>query len=426
MLQNVRGTEDVLPGASQQWLWLEEKARSWLKRFNFEEIRTPIFELTELFIRSIGETTDIVNKEMYTFSDRKGRSLTLRPEGTASVVRACLQHKLIQPNQVLKLYYIGPMFRYERPQAGRQRQFHQIGIEILGCERPAADLESILLLKSLFQEWGISRVGFRINSTGSRGSRPLVQKRLREWLSPHIQDLCADCRNRYEKNVFRVYDCKEKSCKSIIGTLPGILEILSEEDRKYFDDVRKGLDQMGVEYELDPHLVRGLDYYTHTIFEAYSDQLGSCDAIAGGGRYDGLFQEMGSAVQVPAVGWGIGMERILNVLQSLSLLPSVSGPDIVVIASGDENTSQNIPVVQELRQAGFKVEYDLLGRNMKAQFRLADRTGARLAVIRGENEIQGRKVKIKDLTSHEEIELDEDKLLLKVKEILSAAKKVSS
>ncbi|EKD28753.1 MAG: Histidyl-tRNA synthetase, partial [uncultured bacterium] len=272
-IQNIRGTCDILPETSYIWEWMEEKARGVFANFHFKEIRTPIFEATELFSRSIGDTSDIVSKEMYTFADKKGRSITLRPEGTASVVRACIQHKLIQPGTVNKLFYIGPMFRYERPQAGRQRQFHQIGIEIINAGGFLADVEAILLLRNLFEAFGINDLKIRINTTCSRAFKPELNALLREKIKSHVSKLCPDCQERYEKNVLRIYDCKIPSCKEIIALFPKFRELLNKEDLEYFEKVKQGLELLGINYEVDDFLVRGLDYYTRTIFEIYSEKL---------------------------------------------------------------------------------------------------------------------------------------------------------
>jgi len=417
-IQSIRGTYDILPDTCHVWEWLETKARGLFCRFNFKEIRTPVFEQTELFMRTIGEQTDIVSKEMYSFLDRKNRSLTLRPEGTASIVRSFLEHKLLQENVVSKVFYMGPMFRYERPQAGRQRQFHQLGIEIIGSDKPVADIEAIFLLKSFFEEIGLDDVKFRINSTGSFEARSGLNKNLKDILASHIQDMCADCRVRYEKNVLRIYDCKNKNCQEIIKTLPGINELLGQDDIVHFTEVTKGLDALGIEYVIDNRLVRGLDYYTRTIFEAYSDKLGACDALAGGGRYDGLFKELGSSGNIGAVGFAVGIERVINILNRLNNLPVEKKPDIFMISSTAENAILNFKLIQKLRRLGFSVEFDLLNRNMKPQFRLASKINASIALIQGEEELMNNKIKVKNLALHEEIVCDSNDLIDKLNEIL--------
>ena len=410
-IQNARGTVDILPDTSYVWEWMEDKARTLFGNFNYREIRTPVFEPTELFGRSIGEGTDIVTKEMYTFPDKKGRSLTLRPEGTASVVRACLQHKISQPGMIQKLFYIGPMFRYERPQEGRQRQFHQAGVEIIGSASPLADIEAIALLKALLHDLGLTQVRFRLNSTGSREMRGNITEKLREILKEFIPQMCPDCRMRYEKNVLRVYDCKVPECKKIVATLPGLSEMLAPEDKEHFDSVKKGLEGLGIEYELDDRLVRGLDYYTRTIFEAYSTELGSCDAIAGGGRYDGLFSEMGSPHPVPAVGFAVGMERILNLLKESGKLPQPKSPAVYFVSFDEQNALTNLPLVLKLREAGISVEFELTPKSVKSQFKSADREKATFALVRGETEIASGKVKVKVLSDRSELEISESDLV---------------
>lgn len=410
-LQSVRGTYDILPPESFIWEWIESKTRNLFNCFNYKEIKTPVFEVTELFNRTIGDCTDIVLKEMYTFQDKKGRSLTLRPEGTASVVRACLQHKLIQQNYINKLFYFGPMFRYERPQAGRQRQFHQTGIEIIGSSFPCADIEAILLLKAFFNELGLDDIKFRINTTGSRASRPMLNQALKEALEPNINNMCNDCILRFSRNVLRVYDCKVPSCKKIIQKLPAFAGILNADDQSHFDEVKAGLDALKIEYKVDPHLVRGLDYYTRTIFEVYTDKLGACDALAGGGRYDGLFEEMGSSEIIPAVGFAIGIERVINVLKNMKLLPSQPRHEIMVINFGGSAYLHSLKLTNRLRCSGYLVDFDLSGRSVKAQFRTAGREGFRFAIVMGEEEIIKQTVKLKDLFQQTEIELTEEQLV---------------
>lgn len=416
-IQNIRGTVDILPDTIHIWQWIEKKTRNIFKRFNFCEIRTPVFESTDLFLRTIGEGTDIVTKEMYTFADKKGRSITLRPEGTASIVRAMIQHKLIQPNIINKVFYIGPMFRYERPQAGRQRQFHQIGIEVTGSDKPEADIETISLLKYFFEELGIKDVKFRINSTGSRHLRENLNNAIKERVTPSLSKLCPDCHIRYEKNVLRIYDCKVPSCKEIIKTLPGISFLLSDEDKKHFEEVKSGLDALQIEYEVDDRLVRGLDYYTRTIYEAYSDKLGAQDAIAGGGRYDNLFEDMGAGYNVPSVGFAIGIERVVNLLLALNADIPNDSLDIFAINAGC-TLEEHLKLVNYLRNAGYKVDYDILRRSVKAQFRAADKLKAKLIILRGSEEIEKKTVKIKVLETGKEIEASYNQIIEKIELLL--------
>lgn len=418
-IQTLRGTVDILPEATANWQWIENIAQEVYKCFNFSEIRTPVFESTSLFQRSIGEGTDIVSKEMYTFADRKNRSITLRPEGTASVVRSCLQHKLIQPQSIRRLFYTGPMFRYERPQAGRQRQFHQTGVELVGSPQPAADIEVISLLKTFFDRLGLKDVKFRVNSTGSASSKAAIAEKLRSIVSPSKDKLCADCQKRYDTNVLRIYDCKVTNCREIIRTLPGISTFLGDEDKQHFQDVLDGLDALGIEYVVDDFLVRGLDYYTKTIFEAYKENsLGACDALAGGGRYDGLFSEMGSSFEVPSVGFAVGMERIYNILKSEDLFPEEKGIDCYIINAG-VSFINILPVLQRLRNSGISASCDLSGRAVKAQFKEAARQKADFAVIIGEEELKNDLLKIKCLADRSEAELPISKVNDYLKESLN-------
>ena len=423
-IQNIRGTVDILPDTSYIWEWFENKARGLFSSFGYREIRTPVFEQTELFSRSIGEGTDIVSKEMYSFEDKKGRGLTLRPEGTACVVRSALQHKLISQGILQKLFYIGPMFRYERPQEGRQRQFHQTGVEILGSASPLADIEAIVLLKSLLDTLGLKQVKFRINSAGSRHLRSEMTNRLRDVLKPYLSSLCPDCHMRFEKNVLRVYDCKVAGCKEVTAKLPGLYEMLAEEDRQHFEEVKKGLTRCGIEYELDDRLVRGLDYYTRTLFEAYSTALGACDAIAGGGRYDNLFSEMGSLESVPAVGFAVGMERIINLLTQLGQLPQKPALQLFLVHFSEVNALENMKLISELRNAGFSVEMELMQKSIKAQFKSAERCGAKIAIVRGEDEIVNKKVKVKKLADRTEWEVPEAELIEHLKTLFKEASNV--
>jgi histidyl-tRNA synthetase len=414
----MRGTADILPDAARTWEWMERRIRDLFRRFHYGEIRTPAFEPTDLFRRSIGEGTDIVNKEMYTFPDRKGRSITLRPEGTAGVVRALIQHRLLEPNVVSKYFYLGPMFRYERPQAGRQRQFHQAGIEIVGSNRPEADVEAVALLRAFFLELGLGEVRFRVNTTGGRAFRPELNRILKQRLAPVKEALCTDCRERFSRNVLRIYDCKVPRCRDEIARLPGIRDLLPESDRDHFESVLRGLERLGISFEIDDRLVRGLDYYTRTIFEAYSDSLGACDALAGGGRYDALFEEMGAGREVPAVGFAVGMERVLQALSGADKLPAFPGPDAFMIRAGAVDCFDVLETADRLRRLGFSVASDLLGKSVKGQFRLADRLGARFALIRGERETESGAYRIKDLQTGEEEQVSETGLAARLGEKL--------
>jgi histidyl-tRNA synthetase len=394
-----RGTFDVMPEESASWQALEAKARAVSTGYGYREIRTPIFEATELFQRGVGETTDIVAKEMYTFADRKGRSLTLRPEGTAGVMRALVEHGLAQVGRVHRLWYLGPMFRYDRPQAGRFRQFHQWGAECVGSELPAADVEIILLLVDGLRAVGLGDLAVQLNSVGHPGCRPAYLERLREWLAPHVDSMCADCRVRYEKNPLRVLDCKVPHDQAIAAGIPPILESLCAECRTHFDAVQAGLTAAGVRFALDPRLVRGLDYYTRTAFEVHDPARGAQSALGGGGRYDGLIGAIGGP-PVPGVGFSAGLERILLAVQERGIATD-PGPPLVYVAraGGPAVEAAAQALLRELRGTGPAVADLEAGRGLGAQFKHADRLGARAAVILGEDELAANEVTVKDLQS---------------------------
>ncbi len=397
-LQTPRGTRDQLPQETYRWLFLENKIRDIFGRFNFLEIRTPVFEETELFARGVGQTTDIVQKEMYTFEDRGGRSLTLRPEMTASVVRAYIQHALWNQGGVQKFSYISPMFRQERPQAGRLRQFHQFGVEILGTASPLADVEVIALAMEIFTQLGLTDLTLKINSVGCPKCRPRYKEALRAALKDVKDQLCRDCQVRYDTNPLRILDCKNPTCRSLTEDVPGMEEYLCEECRTHFARVREGLDVLGIPYQVDKRLVRGLDYYTRTAFEIVSTELGSQDAVCGGGRYDRLVAELGGP-DVPGVGFAAGMERLLAILEKKGLsLGEIPAPDVFVVALGDDPVRKAVlPLVQTLRHAGLRCEMDLSERSLKAQLRDAHRQKAHFAVIVGGDELEKEVAQVKNL-----------------------------
>ena len=397
--QAPRGTQDILPDAAMHWQALEDRARLVSERHGYREIRTPIFEATELFLRGVGETTDIVTKEMYTFADRKGRSLTLRPEGTAGVMRALIEHGLAQAGRIHRLWYVGPMFRYDRPQAGRFRQFHQWGAECVGTEHPNADVEIVLLLVDFLASFGLGNTKVLLNSVGHPGCRPAYADKLRAYLAPFRDSLCADCQQRFEKNPLRILDCKVPHDKEVAQGIPSIQDSLCEECRTHFDGVRAGLDVLGVPYELDPKLVRGLDYYTRTAFEVHDLARGAQSALGGGGRYDGLVQDIGGPA-VPGVGFSAGLERILNALEDQGKLPG-TGADVVFVARMGSAAveAEAMRLVRELRQScAVTVDYET-GRSLGAQLKQADKLGARVAVLLGEDELAAGQVTLKDLST---------------------------
>ncbi|BBI32574.1 histidine--tRNA ligase [Cohnella abietis] len=398
--QKPPGTQDILPGNSELWQYVENTARDVCRRYGFSEIRTPIFEATELFKRGVGETTDIVEKEMYTFEDRGKRSMTLRPEGTAGVVRSYLENKLFGEPDLSKLYYIGPMFRYERAQAGRYRQFHQFGIEAIGSADPALDAEVIALGYTFYRELGLTGVTVDLNSVGTPAVRAEFREKLLSFLTPIKDTLCKDCQSRMERNPLRVLDCKVDQDK--FADAPSIVDSLDEECLAHFLRVRECLDEMEIPYNLNSRLVRGLDYYTHTAFEYKAQGIGAIDTIGGGGRYNGLVSEFGGDNQ-PGVGLGLGLERTLLLLESQKVKTNVnSGIDVYIVALG-ERAEKAIPaLLQQLRNAGLSAERDYLGRKTKAQFKAAERNGARFAAVLGDDELERGEISLRAMTSGEQ------------------------
>jgi len=394
------GTQDILPGTVEKWQLIEEKARDLCRRYNYREIRTPIFEQTELFERGVGETTDIVEKEMYTFKDKGDRSMTLRPEGTAGVVRAYVQNKLYGEPDITKLYYIGPMFRYERPQAGRYRQFHQFGVEVFGTADPAVDAEVIALGYTFYKELGLQGVKAEINSVGTPEVRAAYRSRLLAYLEPMKDNLCSDCQSRMERNPLRVLDCKKDQDK--FTDAPSILDSLDEECSLHFGKVQSYLDAMNIEYEINSRLVRGLDYYTHTAFEFKAQGIGAIDTVGGGGRFNGLVDQIGGPDQ-PGIGFGIGLERIQLILEHQSVdLSGVKPLDVYLVALGEAAEREIVKIIYELRGRGISAERDYLGRKMKAQMKSADRLNARYTAILGDDELARGEIALKSMESGEQ------------------------
>jgi len=398
MITALRGTVDILPPDTALWQHVEQCARDVFARYGFAEMRTPIFEQTDLFVRSIGDTTDIVEKEMYTFPDRKGRSLTLRPEGTACIVRACLEHKLFAPGKLLKFFYTGPMFRYERPQAGRQRQFHQTGVELFGTYSPLADADVIAMMVHFLEYAGVNKVLVQLNTLGDAESRAAYCTALRAYVMPLFAQLCPDCQRRAERNVLRVLDCKVPSCKAIFSApnVPRTTTTLSAAAQQHYDAVRRALDALKTPYVEDPRLVRGLDYYTHTIFEVRHGALGAQDALGGGGRYDGLVKQMGGP-ETGAVGFGIGLERLVIALRGTHTSPHERPPDVALVALDATALQDNLVLAALLRAKGLSVlsNYDL--QSVKAQMRQANNAGAAWVILQGEDERSQSLVKLKNM-----------------------------
>jgi len=400
--RSVKGMEDILPQDVGIWQYLERAARTELESYGYREIRTPIVEDTSVFVRGIGETTDIVTKEMYTFTDRKERSLTLRPEGTAPIVRAYIEHSLDQVSPVLRLYYIGPMFRAERPQKGRSRQFHQIGVEVFGAESPYADVEVIMQAASLLKLFGLSGFTIKLNSLGCKKDKDAFADKLKKFLEDKKSRLCADCKERIKKNVLRVLDCKEESCMQVVRESPNILESLCVPCKDHFDKVKRCLESVKVEFKETKNLVRGLDYYTGTVFEITHMSLGGQDAIGAGGRYDNLVKDLGGP-SVGAVGYALGIERIIIALKKE--LPA--SKNVVYIATlGDAAKINGVQLAEKIRRdaelQGFIVLTDITESSLKSQMRSADKNNAKVVLILGDEELKQNKVVIKDMVGAKE------------------------
>ena len=397
--QNVRGTRDILPGESERWHLVEELARETFGRYGFREIRTPVMEPTDLFVRSVGASTDIVRKEMFTL-EMGGDSMTLRPEGTAPTVRAFIQAGLDRVAGGDRLYYIGPMFRYERPQKGRQRQFHQIGVEVLGSDDPLVDAETIEMLLYMLERLEVSGTKLALNSVGDRACRPAFREALREFLGPRLQRLCPDCQRRYEENPLRVFDCKVERCAEEIAAAPAMLDYLCEGCRAHFEAVRSYLDGYGVAYEVNPRMVRGLDYYVRTAFEILSEGLGAQNSLMGGGRYDGLIGELGGK-DIPGFGWALGVERLLMVMPS-RVAGRPAGPEVLVAPLGPASRPAAAIAARALRRAGLRVLLEGGDRSLTASLRRADRLGAARVLVLGEREIASGQALVRDMRTGEQ------------------------
>ncbi|MBP1697000.1 MAG: hisS [Deltaproteobacteria bacterium] len=401
-IKAIRGFNDILPDEIGKWQFVEETAREVFEGFGYSEIRIPILERTELFSRGIGEATDIVEKEMYTFSDRSGNSLTLRPEATASMARAYLEHQLYNIESIAKLYCIGPMFRYERPQKGRYRQFYQIDAEVFGVGNPMVDAELIIMLIHFLKSVGLEKLELQLNTLGDRACRPRYREGLKKYLEGKAFQLCEDCKRRLETNPLRVLDCKVETCKQAIADAPNVTDFICSECQKHFDSVKEYLETAGLAYILSPRMVRGLDYYTRTAFEVVSYQLGSQNAVAGGGRYDNLFQEIGGK-ETPGIGFAIGMERLI------SLLPEgkefIKYPHLFVAALGEAPSKEAYRIVNQLHLEGFRAEFDYEGKSLKSQMRRADKLKARYTLILGEEELKRGKAALRNMASKSQEEI---------------------
>ncbi len=404
MIQRPKGTRDLLPDESYKWQFVEKKLAKVLEDYGFKEIRVPLFEYTELFQRGVGETTDVVQKEMYTFDDKGGRSITLRPEGTAGTVRAYLENGMSSKPSPSKVYYNMGMYRYENVQKGRLREFHQIGVELLGSQSYLADVDTILVGKSIFDSLNIPDISLNINSIGCPKCRGEYQKILREFIGKNLDKYCDTCKTRFEKNPLRILDCKEKRCKELNVGAPMMIDYLCEECKTHFENVKKSLEAIGVKYTVDSTIVRGLDYYTKTVFEFVDEKTGL--TVLGGGRYDGLVEEIGGA-HTPAVGFAMGVERLMEMFEATNnqeMKPTV--PDLYILSCGDKENIKAIEIAESLRKQGVYVEKDIMERSFNAQLKYADKINSKNLLVIGENELSTNKAKIKNMATGEEKETE--------------------
>ena len=410
-IQAPKGTRDLLPQESYQWQYIEGKLREITGKYNIREVRTPIFEHTELFLRGVGDTTDIVQKEMYTFEDRGGRSITLRPEGTAGAVRSFIEHGLCDGPQPTKMCYISaPVFRYERPQAGRLRQHHQFGIEIFGAKEATADAEAILLAYTVLQTLGVYNLLLNLNSIGCPTCRPKYSQALKQYYQDKREALCPTCLDRLERNPLRLLDCKEPKCQEIAKGAPKMIEYLCSECQQHFEQLQQYLADAGVAFQINPYIVRGLDYYTKTVFEIISSEIGAQGTVCGGGRYDGLIAEIGGP-QMCGVGFGMGIERLLMVMQAAGVqIPKPSALKIFFCAMGPDARRRSFSLMQELRAAGIAADMDHNARSLKAQMKYADKVGAEYVALIGEEELQKGCCKLRDMKGSQESEVSLEKL----------------
>lgn len=406
-----KGTKDVLPSQVYKWHYVEKAFADLCVRYGFKEIRTPIFEHTELFSRGVGDTTDIVQKEMYTFQDYGKRSITLKPEGTSPVARAFVEHKAYADVQPSKYYYITPCFRYEKPQSGRLRAFHQFGVEVFGTGNMIADAEVICLANDFLTELGIENVELQINSVGCPKCREAHRKALRDFLQPKYDELCDTCKDRYERNPLRIMDCKSPTCQELVKGAPLMLDYLCEECKEAFEQVQKDLTSMGVDFVVNPGIVRGLDYYTKTAFEFVTTSIGAQGTVCGGGRYDHLMEELGGP-PIPGVGFGLGIERLLLTMEAAGIeIPEPETTEVFIAVMGEEARAFGLKLLHQLRQAGVRAEMDALARNIKGQFKYANRIHAKKTVVIGDNELAERKVSIKDMETSQQTEIAMDDIL---------------
>ncbi len=401
----IKGTKDVLPCDVHKNQYIESTCLSVAENYGYKEIRTPVFEHTELFQRGVGDTTDVVQKEMYTFDDKGGRSITLRPEGTAGAARAFLENGLCNEALPQKVCYLTSCFRYEKPQAGRLREFHQFGIECFGATSPLADAEMISLAKNVFDTLGVKDLHLEINSIGCPTCRAEYHKALKEYFASRKDELCSTCLDRLERNPMRILDCKSPVCSEIAQGAPQVLDYLCEDCKEHFDSVKKYLDAMNIEYRVNPQIVRGLDYYTKTVFEFVSDSIGAQGTVCGGGRYDGLIEELGGQ-KTPSLGFGMGLERLQIVMDAQGCeFPESNKADLFIVAIGEKAKLKAVEIAKDMRDEGFSVLYDLNDRSIRAQMKYADKVGARFNVVIGDDEVQSGKAELKNMSTGDKNEI---------------------
>ncbi len=404
-----RGTKDIMPDQIYKWHFIENKFAAICRKYGFEEIRTPIFEHTELFQRGVGDTTDIVQKEMYTFEDNGHRSITLKPEGTSSTVRAFLENKQYAESQPTKYYYETQCFRYEKPQSGRLREFHQFGVEVFGSKSMLADAEVMALANDFLTDMGIEDIELRINSVGCPKCRETYRKALQDFLKPNYDNLCETCKDRYERNPMRILDCKNESCQEIVKNAPMMLDYLCDDCKESFEQIKNYLTASEIEYTVDPKIVRGLDYYTKTAFEFVSNNIGAQGTVCGGGRYDNLIKEVGD-IDVPGVGFGLGIERLILLLDALSIeIPKPLNDKVLIAVMGENAKLFGLKLLSDLRKNGISSQMDLMERNIKGQFKFANKINAKYTIVIGDNELETETVSVKNMadSSQKQVKFDD-------------------
>ncbi len=420
-IKRPKGTEDITPAQVYKWQYVEALIREICVLNGYAEIRTPAFEHTELFQRGVGETTDVVQKEMYTFEDKAGRSITLKPEGTSPAVRAFIENGIFNEPQPTKLFYFTPCFRYEKPQAGRLREHHQFGVEALGANDPAIDAEVINIAMTLYRRLGVEGLELKINNIGCPNCRTEYNRKLKEYLRPKLDKLCETCQDRYNKNPLRIIDCKEERCQQQIADIPFMLDNLCEECSDHFDKFKEALELMGLKYTVDPRIVRGLDYYTKTAFEIVTDKIGAQSTVCGGGRYDGLVEEVGGP-SIPSVGFGMGIERMLLLLEKSGIeIPTPETMDLFIIGLGDAGVKESIKLVHTLRDNGIRADKDYMSRSLKAQMKYANKLNSKYITVIGEDEISNNKIKVKNMENGSEKEIQLNQLVEYMKSIKQGA-----